>query len=251
MEIYPAIDLRGGKCVRLSQGDTARQTVYSDDPCAVARQFAAAGARWLHVVDLDGAFSGVRRHTETVREIVATTGLQVQLGGGIRSMDDIAACRAAGVVRVVLGTVAHENPAFLRDALTQHGAAIAVGIDARQGLVALRGWTDRTATPVLEFARRIVAAGVQTIIYTDIAVDGMLAGPDCTTMQALLSACDVDIIASGGVASLHHVTALTRLQPRAPAGCIIGKALYTGALDLRAAIALSQTPGADVPGTSL
>ncbi|MCX7003753.1 MAG: 1-(5-phosphoribosyl)-5-[(5-phosphoribosylamino)methylideneamino]imidazole-4-carboxamide isomerase [bacterium] len=240
MELLPAIDLRDGKCVRLEQGDATRQTVYSDDPCAVARQFAAAGATWLHIVDLDGAFSGTRRHTQVVRAIVDATGLQVELGGGIRTLDDIAACRAAGARRVVLGTSAHGQPAFVRAAVQQFGDAIAVGIDARDGLVAVRGWTAPTQTPVLDFARAIVALGVVTLVYTDIATDGMLAGPDFATVQALLATLDATIIASGGVASLEHLDALTRLTPRAPDGCIIGKALYHGALDLRAALALTR-----------
>jgi len=239
MQIIPAIDLRDGKCVRLAQGDARRQTVYSSDPVAMAGRFVEAGARWLHVVDLDGAFSGTRRHTDIVREIVTATGMLVELGGGIRSLDDVRTCLDAGVSRVILGTAAHENPDLLRNAVAEFDDAIAVGIDARGGKAAVRGWTEQTETSVLELARRAVAADVKTLIYTDIAVDGMLAGPDLKTLALLLSELGVDIIASGGIATLEHVEQLLALSPRAPAGCIIGKALYTGSLNLEAAIALA------------
>jgi phosphoribosylformimino-5-aminoimidazole carboxamide ribotide isomerase len=244
MEILPAIDLKNGKCVRLVQGDAARATVYSDNPVDVAQAFAAAGARWLHVVDLDGAFEGVRRHTTVVAQIAAATDLRIELGGGIRSMDDITACLDAGVTRVILGTAAHDSPEFLRAAVAAHGDAIAVGIDARGAKVALRGWVDQTETSVLQLAHTVSAAHVRTLIYTDIAVDGMLAGPDCDTLAALVDAVGADIIASGGIASLAHIRALCALTPRAPAGCIIGKALYTGALDLAEAIAAARSAGA-------
>ena len=237
MDILPAIDLRGGKCVRLAQGDAARQTEYSDDPVSVACSFRDAGARWLHVVDLDGAFSGVRRHADTVRALIAATGLSVELGGGLRTLDDVQACLDAGVARVVLGTAAHEDPGFLREALARFGAAVAVGIDCREGRVALRGWVDQTDTRVVPFAQRLAAAGVATLIYTDIAGDGMLTGPECATLGALLAAVSVRVIASGGIASPAHLAALRSLAPRPPDGCIVGRALYTGALSLRDAFA--------------
>jgi phosphoribosylformimino-5-aminoimidazole carboxamide ribotide isomerase len=244
MQIIPAIDLKNGKCVRLMQGDAARETVYSDRPVDVARNFASAGAHWVHIVDLDGAFDGVRHHTAVVTDIVAATNLRIELGGGIRSMDDIKACLDAGVSRVILGTAAHDNPDFVQRAVAAYGEAIAVGIDARGRTVALRGWVDQTATSVLDLARAVTAAHVRTLIYTDIAVDGMLAGPDCETLAELLSAVDADIIASGGIASRAHIRALGGLKPRPPAGCIIGKALYTGDLDLAEAIAAAtHSPG--------
>lgn len=240
MEIIPAIDLRGGKCVRLMQGDASRCTEYSDDPVGMARVFAEAGARWVHVVDLDGAFEGRRRHTEVVRAIGEATGLRIELGGGIRTMADIGACMAAGATRVVLGTAAHEDGGLVAAAVREYGAAIAVGIDARGGRVAVRGWVEETGTPVLEFAGRMAALGVGTLIYTDIAVDGMLAGPDCATLSALCAQEGLQIIASGGIGTLEHVRALQALAPRPPDGCIIGKALYSGALDLAAAIAVTK-----------
>lgn len=240
MEILPAIDLRGGKCVRLMQGDAGRCTEYSDDPVGVARGFAAAGARWVHVVDLDGAFEGKRRHTEVVRRIAGETGLLVEVGGGIRTMADIGACVAAGASRVVLGTAAHEDAGLVAAAVKEYGERIAVGIDARGGRVAVRGWVEETTTPVLAFAERMAAAGVSTLIYTDIAVDGMLAGPDYETLRMLCAQSELAIIASGGIATLEHVRALQALEPRPPSGCIIGKALYTGMLDLAAAIAITK-----------
>lgn len=247
MEILPAIDLRGGKCVRLTQGDAGRCTEYSDDPVGVAKRFAAAGARWVHVVDLDGAFEGRRRHAEVVRAIIGVTGLKVELGGGIRTMGDIRDCMEMGVSRVVLGTVAYENEELVKVAVGEYGEAVAVGVDARGGKVAVRGWVEDTGMGVDLFVERMMNLGVRTLIYTDIAVDGMLAGPDYTTLRWLCGLGDVRVIASGGIATLAHVRALQEMQPRAPYGCIIGKALYTGAIDLAEAIALTRRgTGTDV-----
>jgi phosphoribosylformimino-5-aminoimidazole carboxamide ribotide isomerase len=223
--------------VRLVQGDAARETVYSDDPVHVATRFASAGARWLHVVDLDGAFSGSRVHTAVIRGIVESTDLSVELGGGIRTMDDIELYLTSGVSRVVLGTAAHNNPQFVHDAVARYGSAIAVGIDARGGKVAVRGWTEQTETTVVELAQRAADAGITTLIYTDISVDGMLTGPDLATLKVLLETVPAAIIASGGVACIEHVRQLCGLTPRRPAGCIIGKAIYTGDILLERAIA--------------
>ncbi len=239
MDILPAIDLRGGKCVRLEQGDATRQTVYSDDPVQMARTFAEAGASWLHVVDLDGAFNGSRVHTAQVHDITRATDLKIELGGGIRSLEDIEIYLSAGVTRVVLGTVAHTNPQFVEEAVARYGNAIAVGIDAREGTVAIRGWTEQTDLTVGALARRAEEAGVTTIIYTDIAVDGMLTGPDLPTLRMLLETISVDIIASGGIAAREHVESLLTIKPRPLAGCIIGKALYTGALNAREIITVA------------
>jgi phosphoribosylformimino-5-aminoimidazole carboxamide ribotide isomerase len=227
--------------VRLVQGDASRETVYSDDPVHSAAQFASAGAHWLHLVDLDGAFSGSRVHTAVIREIVDATDLDVELGGGIRTMDDIEVYISSGVSRVILGTAAHNDPQFVCNAVAEFGSAIAVGIDARGGNVAVRGWTEQTETSVVELASRAADAGVSTLIYTDIAVDGMLTGPDYATLQVLLGAVPADIIASGGIAHLEHIRHLCALAPRQPAGCIIGKALYTGDLSLADAIACTET----------
>ena len=241
MIIIPAIDLRNGKCVRLVQGDANRETVYSNDPVDVAEQFKASGAEWLHVIDLDGAFSGERRHTKTVREIVDATGLQVELGGGVRELEDIEACLAAGASRVILGTSAHTKSGFMKDAVNRFGDAVAVGIDSREGKVAVRGWTEMTETSIVELAQKAVDAGVRTVIHTDIAVDGTLAGPDIKTISALMAGFDINIIASGGIASLDHIRALLEMSPHPPAGCITGKAIYAGTLNLKDAISIARS----------
>lgn len=239
MRIYPAIDLKNNRCVRLIQGDADRETVYSDDPVKTAASFKEAGAEWLHIVDLDGAFDGTRHHTKIVSNIRKETSLSIQLGGGIRSMQDIEACIKAGVNRVIIGTAAHNDPNLLTEAVNSFGNAIAVGLDARNGCVALAGWTEQTDTPVLDLARRVVDAGVQTIIYTDIAVDGMLNGPDITTLELLLSNLECNIIASGGIGSLSHLNNLLAVQPHPPEGCIIGKAIYDKRIILEDAIAIT------------
>ncbi|NLF38400.1 1-(5-phosphoribosyl)-5-[(5-phosphoribosylamino)methylideneamino]imidazole-4-carboxamide isomerase [bacterium] len=252
MDIYPAIDMRHGHCVRLVQGDANRETVYSEDPLAVARAFEHAGARWLHMVDLDGAFEGGHRHLEVVRAICGGTRLRVQFGGGIRSLDAIERCIDAGVSRVVLGTIAHQRPDVLSEAVARFGERIAVGIDARGGIVAIRGWVEETGTAVHAFARRMEESGVRTIVFTDIAVDGMMTGPNVDALQSLLAATKLEVIASGGVATIEDVRRLAGLAPRAPAGCIIGKALYTGSvrLDAAIAIALASAPPQHSQGTT-
>ena len=238
MEILPAIDLKNNECVRLIQGDFDQQTVYSDNPVEVAKSFAATGAKWLHVVDLDGAYSGERHHTKIIKEIISQTDLKVEIGGGIRTVEDIETYIAAGASRVILGTAAHENHEFLQKAVDEFGEKIAVGIDARNGKVAIKGWVEQTQTPILEFVKKVVAVGVKTIIYTDIAVDGMLTGPDIRTLKILLEKTKLNIIASGGIASIKDVDALLKLSPRQPIGCIIGKAIYAGAINLEEAINL-------------
>jgi len=238
MEILPAIDLKNNKCVRLVQGDFDKQTVYSDSPVDMAKTFAKAGAKWLHVVDLDGAFHGERHHTEIIKKIISETNLKIEIGGGIRSLDDVKTYIAAGASRVILGTAAHDNPEFLQKAVDEFGEKIAVGIDARNGKVAIKGWVEQTQTPILEFVKKIAAVGVKTIIYTDIAVDGMLTGPDIRTLKILLEKTKLNIIASGGIASIKDVDALLKLSPRQPIGCIIGKAIYAGAINLEEAINL-------------
>lgn len=237
MRIYPAIDLRHGQCVRLIQGEADRETVYSDNPLDVALSFADDGADWVHIVDLDAAFDGTRHHTDIVAKIAAQTPLRIQLGGGIRTLEDIDACLSAGVSRVVIGTAAHNNPPLLAQAVKTYGGnAIAVGIDARNSRVALAGWTHQTDTPVLSLAQRAQDAGVSTIIYTDIATDGMLSGPDIATLESLLSHISCHIIASGGIGALTHIADLLTVQPHPPEGCIIGKALYDKRITLKDAL---------------
>lgn len=229
MRLIPAIDLRNGACVRLEQGDFARDTRYADDPLVVARGFAEHGAQWLHLVDLDGAREGYPRHLEVLAAICKETALRVEFGGGLRDLAAVAAALAAGATRVVLGTVALEQPELLAAACQAHGARIVVGLDARDGLVAVRGWTQTSGTPAVELAQAAVRAGCQRLIYTDIATDGMLSGPNLPALQALIAALPVPVIASGGVATKAHLEALAAAGAEA---AIIGKALYTGALPL-------------------
>jgi len=237
MIILPAIDLKNGKCVRLVQGDANRETVYSENPVDVAISFKNSGAKWIHVIDLDGAFSGERRHTKIVQKIIDATGLNIEIGGGIRELSDIEICFKAGAKRVILGTSAHKKPELVEKAVEKFGGeVIAVGIDCKNGKVAIKGWTEITETSVLDLALKVIDAGVKTIIHTDIAVDGMLTGPDVKTVRKLIENFDVNIIASGGIASLTHIKELLKIKPHAPYGCITGKAIYTGSLNLEEAI---------------
>lgn len=235
MELFPAIDIRHGRVVRLSQGEATRQTVYGDDPVAVAAEFAERGARWIHVVDLDRAF-GDGENLALVGRIVARVGPQVrvQLGGGLRTAALIREGLDQGVSRVVLGTAAAVDPAMVAAAVALAGAArIAVGIDARDGVVAIRGWTESSGVTVEALARRSLADGVGTLVYTDVARDGMLGGPDLDGARRL-QALGADVIASGGVAGLPDIVAL---RDAGLAGAIVGRALYEGRLDLAPALA--------------
>lgn len=233
-EVIPAIDLRGGQCVRLVQGDFDRATVYGDDPPGMARRWAAAGATRVHVVDLDGSKAGQPLQLDVVGAIVQAVALPVQLGGGLRRLADIEAAFAAGVSRVILGTAALEDPAFLDAALARYAERVAVGIDARDGRVAVRGWLDVSDVAALDLAARVAERGARTIVYTDIGRDGMLTGPNLEAMHQMAEAVpDVDVIASGGVGKLDDVLALLDTGVR---GVIVGKAIYTGDLDLGEAI---------------
>ena len=232
MLIYPAIDLFEGKAVRLYQGDYKQMTVYSDDPPALARDFRAAGAKCLHLVDLEGAKSGETPNLDTVRAL-AGCGLFTEVGGGIRSMAVAEAYLSAGVDRVILGTAAVTDEAFLKEALAAFGDKVAVGADLRDGFVAIRGWTEKTSLPALEFCSHMEALGVKTLIITDISRDGAMRGTNRALYGELSRALKLGIIASGGVSSLEDVTALKALGV---SGAIIGKAYYTGAIDLKEAI---------------
>lgn len=231
MLLIPAIDLRDGHCVRLEQGDFGRNTHYADDPLDVARSFAANGALWLHLVDLDGARDGSPRHLTVLARLARETGLRIEFGGGLRDLSTIAAALEAGAARVILGTVALEDPELLHAACAAYGERIVVGLDARDGLVAVRAWTATSAVPATELAAQAVAAGCQRLIYTDIATDGMLGGPNLPALRALLAAVPVPVIASGGVANAGHLGALAEAGAEA---AIVGKALYSGALPLSA-----------------
>jgi phosphoribosylformimino-5-aminoimidazole carboxamide ribotide isomerase len=240
MTIYPAIDLKGGQCVRLKQGDMDSATVYGDDPAAAARGFAKRGAEWLHVVDLDGAFAGESRNLGAIHSIVDAVGIPVQLGGGIRSMAQLNLLfKDVGISRAIIGTAALEDDAFLRDAVERFDGRIAVGIDARDGRVAVRGWADATRTPARDLALRVKAAGVKTIIYTDISRDGMLSGPNFPATEELIRLTGLEIIISGGVASIDDIERAVNIHA---SGIVIGKALYAGAIQLEEAIAAGGKP---------
>ena len=228
--ILPAVDLKGGQCVRLRQGRADDATVYGNDPAAQARAWAAQGATWLHVVDLDGAFAGHPVHLDVVGQMAAAAGIPVECGGGLRTDADIDALLARGVRRAILGTRALERADELAVLARKYGARLAVGIDAREGFVQVKGWTETSRTTAVELARRAAAAGVQTIIYTDTATDGMLRGPN---FSGNAEVCDAvgpgcGIIASGGITTADDVVRLRRLGKANLAGAIVGKALYEG-----------------------
>jgi phosphoribosylformimino-5-aminoimidazole carboxamide ribotide isomerase len=236
MILYPAIDLKDGQCVRLLRGEMEAATVFSDDPASQAAAFEAAGCEWLHLVDLNGAFAGRPVNGEALEAILARVSVPAQLGGGIRDMGTIEGWLAKGLARVILGTVAVENPGLVRDAGRAFPGQVAVGIDAKGGMVATRGWAEVTDVEATDLARRFEDAGVAAIIYTDIARDGAMQGPNVAATEALARAVSIPVIASGGVSSLDDLAALKATG--VIAGAISGRALYDGAIDLAAAIAL-------------
>ncbi len=238
LTLYPAIDLKGGACVRLKRGAMEEATVYSDDPAAQARIWQDGGCRWLHVVDLDGAFAGRAVNAAPVRAILAAASVPVQLGGGIRDMAMVRAWIEAGVQRVVLGSAAVKTPDLVREACHAFPGRIAVGIDARDGLVATEGWAETSSVPALDLARRFEDAGVAALIYTDIGRDGMLTGLNLDQTAALAERVATPVIASGGVGSVADLAALREAARRARGieGVIVGRALYDGRLTLPEAL---------------
>lgn len=235
MILYPAIDLKDGQCVRLYKGEMDEATVFSDDPAAQARAFVEAGCEWLHLVDLNGAFEGRPVNAAAVESILAAVDVPAQLGGGIRDMATIEAWLDKGIRRVILGTVAVENPDLVREAARAHPGRVAVGIDARHGKVATRGWAEETEVDATDLARQFEDAGVAAIIYTDINRDGAMQGPNIPATAALANAVSIPVIASGGVSSLDDLISLR--NSGAPLdGAISGRALYDGALDLKEAL---------------
>ena len=234
MILYPAIDLKDGQCVRLLRGDMAQATVFGHDPAAQAAKFQAAGCEWLHLVDLNGAFAGAPVNAAAVEAILARVTVPCQLGGGIRDMATIEAWLKRGLARVILGTVAVENPALVRQAARAFPGRVAVGIDARHGLVATKGWATTTDVQATDLARRFEDAGVAALIYTDIDRDGAMLGPNIDATAALARAVKIPVIASGGVSSLADLAALRTTG--VIAGAISGRALYDGTIDLATAL---------------
>ncbi len=238
MILFPAIDLKNGQCVRLRQGDMDRATVFNDDPAAQAAAFEAQGFRWLHVVDLDGAFAGKPMNGRAVDAILKAVTFPVQLGGGVRDLATVEGWLAKGVARVIIGTAAVREPAFVRAAARAHPGRIVVGIDAREGKVAVEGWAETSTLEAAELGRRFEDAGVAAIVYTDIARDGMLAGVNWEGTIALANAVSIPVIASGGLASLDDVRRLTEPDAAILEGAITGRALYDGRIDAAEALAI-------------
>ena len=233
MLIFPAIDLYDGKAVRLYKGDYSQMTVYSENPPELAEAFRAAGATHMHLVDLEGAKTGETPNLETIRRIREAVPLFIEVGGGVRSIEIVERCLDAGIDRVILGTAAVTDPSFLRAAVSKYGEKIAVGVDIRDGKVAIRGWTEKSAFDAFDFCRELQRIGVRTIICTDVSKDGAMQGANRALYGELSKELSLDIIASGGVSTLEDIKALRALNL---CGAIIGKAYYTGAIDLREAI---------------
>ena len=240
MIIYPAIDIRGGRCVRLTEGRFDAETVFADDPAEMALKWAGLGAEFLHLVDLDGALAGEGKNVPVIERILQSVNIPVQLGGGIRNLETIEKLLSLGVSRLILGSAAVKNPQLVEEACKKYPGHIAVGIDAKNGDVAIEGWGQGSGVAATELAKKMAAYGVETIIYTDISRDGMLSGVNVEATAALARACGVPIIASGGVASLEDIRRVKAVESDGVQGCIIGKAIYTGAVDLKAALALAK-----------
>jgi len=237
--ILPAIDIKDGRCVRLYQGDYAQMTTYDTDPVQVALRWQAAGASWLHLVDLDGAAQGHPVNADLIGRIKKAVNLHIEVGGGMRSPDHVQQILDLGIDRIVLGTVAITNRALLQEALARHGASIIVGIDARNGQVAISGWRETSQVNAVDLARQLAALGVQRFVYTDIARDGALSGPNFAALAEMRAATSSALIASGGVSSLADLHALAQSGVE---GAIVGKAIYTGDVDL--AVAIREIEGA-------
>ena len=240
MIIYPAIDIRGGRCVRLTEGRFDAETVFADDPAEMALKWAGLGAEFLHLVDLDGALAGEGKNVPVIERILQSVSIPVQLGGGIRNLETIEKLLSLGVTRLILGSAAVKNPALVEEACKKYPGHIAVGIDAKNGEVAIEGWGQGSGVAATELAKKMAAYGVETIIYTDISRDGMLSGVNVEATAAMARACGVPIIASGGVASIEDIRRVKAVETDGVQGCIIGKAIYTGAVDLQGALALAK-----------
>lgn len=239
MILYPAIDIRGGKCVRLLKGDFAQETVFSDSPAEMARQWEAQGAKYLHLVDLDGARAGKPLNLAAVRDIMAAVSIPVELGGGIRDLETIGEILSLGVARVILGSVAVRDPALVKTACERFPERVVVGIDAKDGLVAVSGWLEKSEARAVDLAVRMGEAGVRTIIYTDISRDGTLSGVNVDATAELARASGLAVVASGGVRDLEDIKALKAREKEGIAGAILGKSLYMGTLSLPEALSIA------------
>lgn len=233
MRIYPAIDIKDGKCVRLFKGQFSDVTVYGDSPAEMAKKWEAQGGEYIHVVDLDGALKGHGVNADIIKNICSSVNVPVQTGGGIRTMEDIEAKLSCGISRVIIGTKAVSDSEFVKRAIDKYGEKIVIGIDAKDGMVAIEGWEKTSNFTAIEFAEKMVSIGVKTIVYTDIATDGTLAGPNVSAMSEMVKAVNADIIASGGIGSLEHIKSL---MPTGIEGVIVGKALYTEKVNLTEAV---------------
>lgn len=240
MRIIPAVDIKNGKCVRLSQGKADQETVYSDDPVAMAGFWDEKGARTLHVVDLDGAFGGLPINIDLVKSIIYNSSMDVQVGGGIRSLETIEAYVNAGVYRVILGTIAQKEPKFVEEACKKFPGKILVGIDARDGFVAIKGWVEISSQKATDLAISLENQGVAGFIFTDISRDGMLQGPNLDSIRSFAESTKLPVIASGGVSRLGDITNLLALKPLGVSGIIIGKALYDKTIDYQDAVKLVE-----------
>jgi phosphoribosylformimino-5-aminoimidazole carboxamide ribotide isomerase len=238
--VFPAIDVLGGKAVRLAQGDYNRVTVYNEDPLDQARLFAAQGAEWVHVVDLDGARSGVPENIRVIERIAHESGLNVEVGGGIRTLDTFVRLVGAGAQRCVLGTTLVTNPAFVKEAIQAFGDRVVAGVDARDGMVAIAGWREGTATPADELVGELTALGIRHLVYTDISRDGMQAGVNAAAYQRVAATAGFPVVASGGVGSLDDIRALAALGDDVIEGVICGRAVYEGSLSVSDAVAVSR-----------
>ncbi|MFE4809738.1 1-(5-phosphoribosyl)-5-[(5-phosphoribosylamino)methylideneamino]imidazole-4-carboxamide isomerase [Peribacillus simplex] len=234
--IYPAIDMRGGKCVRLIQGDYNQETVYGDSPFDMAKSFADQGADWIHMVDLDGAKEGVRINDSYVIKAASKLGANIQIGGGIRTERDIAHYLDNGVERVILGSTAVSDPDFTKDMIRKYGSHIAIGIDAKDGKVATHGWLQTSGTLAIDLGKLLADAGAETFIVTDIATDGMLSGPNVKGILAMAEATGKNVIASGGISSLEDLVTLKEYEAQGIAGAIVGKAIYTNRFTVEEAL---------------
>jgi phosphoribosylformimino-5-aminoimidazole carboxamide ribotide isomerase len=237
MILFPAIDIRGGRCVRLIEGDFDRETAYDSDPSSAARRWVEAGAEWLHVVDLDGAVAGMPVNREAVAQIRASIKVSIQLGGGLRRLTHLEEAFAVGIDRVILGTIALRDPELVSSAVARWGDRIAVALDARDGRLATDGWLGQTDSSAVDVAQRLAEERVRQFIYTDIRRDGTLSGPNLDALAELIEKVDADVVASGGIASLDDIKAVAAAGAT---GAIVGRALYDGRIDLGEALALSQ-----------